>query len=77
MDGPLREAGFDGAQVSKLVQLTGPSGSHPGFTYSDLTQRLLPLLVLDAYPSVALSFERAVVLVKAMHPTPAFKDGAN
>lgn len=70
---PLQEAGFDSAQIDKLVQLTGiHSDVDVGFNFSDLTQRLLPNLVLDAYPDRAISFERAVEIVKGMKPTKQF-----
>lgn len=69
----LVEAGFDTKQIDHVVKLTGEDGEKPGFTYSDLTQRLLPLLVLDAYPSKAISFARATELIKGMEPTPQFE----
>ena len=72
---PLTEAGLSPAQINKLVQLTGPtSDAEVGFTFSDLTQRLLPTLVLDAYPDRAISFERTFEIVSGMKPTPQFFD---
>ena len=74
-DVPLSEAGFTRSQIDKLVQMTGaPKPTEVGFTFSDLTQRLMPTLVLDAYPDRAISFNRAVELVGAMKPTPQFRD---
>lgn len=76
LDGPLREAGFDAAQVERMVQATGAAEQGaPGFTFSDLTQRLLPTLVLDAYPDRAITFERAMEIAAAIRPTPPFRDG--
>jgi len=46
----LKPAGFNAHQIEALVQATGGTAQQPGFTYSDLTQRLLPALLLDAYP---------------------------
>jgi len=71
---------FSGAQPisfvlsgDELVKLTGPTKSSPaGFTFSDLTQRLLPTLVLDAYPDKAISFRRAVQLLDTIVATPQF-----
>jgi AAA+ superfamily predicted ATPase len=70
---PLEEAGFKSKEIQEIVAITGPSnGTDYGFTFSDLTQRLLPTLVLDAYPSHAINFERAKHLIKALQPTPPF-----
>ncbi len=73
---PLSEAGFNSAQIDKMVAVTGPrSKDDIGFTFSDLTQRLLPTLVLDAYPDRAITFERAVIIAQSLMPTPQFRDG--
>jgi AAA+ superfamily predicted ATPase len=74
IEGPLREAGFDATQIDRLVQITGGSSEKPSFTFSDLTQRLLPTLVLDAYPDRAITFQRAVEIATATKPTPPFRD---
>ncbi|MET4373298.1 AAA+ superfamily predicted ATPase [Bradyrhizobium sp. LB12.1] len=76
LEGPLSEASFSSSQIDKIVAMTGDGPASPvGFTFSDLTQRLLPTLVLDAYPDRAITFERAVQLVSSMKATPPFKDG--
>ena len=70
---PLEEAGFMPQEIEQIVAMTGPSnGTDYGFTFSDLTQRLLPTLVLDAYPTTAINFDRAQRLIKALQPTPPF-----
>jgi AAA+ superfamily predicted ATPase len=70
---PLTEAGFSQTEINELVKLTGPTESSPaGFTFSDLTQRLLPTLVLDAYPDKAISFRRALQLLDTIVATPQF-----
>ncbi|GAB3629976.1 ATPase [Pandoraea terrae] len=75
MEAPLTEVGFTPSQIDTLVSLTGKSADSAfGFTYSDLTQRLLPTLVLDAYPSKAVKFERAAELARAMRATPPFQN---
>ena len=49
LEGPLRGAGFSPSEVERTVQKSGPSKAGViGFTFSDLTQRFLPTLVLDA-----------------------------
>ena len=49
----LKSLGVGAQHIEKLVAATGPSRGKReyGFTFSDLTQRLLPSIVLDAYPS--------------------------
>lgn len=70
----LAEVGFEANQIDAIVAATGPNGNRPGFTYSDLTQRLLPGIVLDAYPDRAIEPERAIAIARDMKPTPAFKE---
>ncbi len=75
---PLTEAGFSGAEIDRLVRMTGESKDRPyGFTFSDLTQRLLPTLVLDAYPDRPVTFARAIEIVGVMKATPPFRDGGS
>ena len=75
---PLRQLGFTKAQIDALVAATGAQkGRAYGFTFSDLTQRLLPSIVLDAYPSSAVTPTRAVEIARGMAPTPPFQDGAS
>jgi AAA+ superfamily predicted ATPase len=73
---PLKEAGFNDSQIDKIVQMTGSTNPKTiGFTFSDLTQRLLPTLVLDAYPDRPITFQRASQIIETMKPTPPFQDG--
>lgn len=73
---PLDELGFNEDQVTALVAATGArDGNTQGFTYSDLTQRLLPGIVLDAYPDHPINVKRALEIAKKMAPTPRFMDG--
>ena len=73
----LAPLSFSPDQIGKMIALTGPRGKgEPGFTFSDLTQRLLPAIVLEAYPANAVDPSRALALAKAMVPTPQFRDGA-
>lgn len=75
LEKPLVEAGFKDREINRLVNLTGSSSKDSiGFTFSDLTQRLLPTLVLDAYPDRPLTFQRAVELVSELKPTPPFRN---
>ncbi len=75
---PLRQLGFSKLQIDALVAATGAqNGRAYGFTFSDLTQRLLPSIVLDAYPSDAVSAVRAIEIASHMTPTPPFQDATS
>lgn len=63
--------------IDKLVEITGPrTDDSPGFTFSDLTQRLVPTAILRAYPHEPLTHDLLVEVATAMNPTPAFTDQA-
>lgn len=64
--------------VDALVAATGPQHGvrDYGFTFSDLTQRLLPSIVLDAYPTRAIDGAHAVEIARTLIPTPPFRDEA-
>lgn len=70
----LVQLGFEPSDVDAIVSATGPRDGRPGFTYSDLTQRLMPGIVLDAYPHHAIEPDRAIAIAREMQPTPAFKE---
>jgi SpoVK/Ycf46/Vps4 family AAA+-type ATPase len=73
----LGELGFSRSQIDAVVTATGTQdGRGYGFTFSDITQRLLPTIVLDAYPTKPVSPARAIEIAQAMVPTPPFQDGA-
>ena len=73
----LRQLSFSEAQIAAVVAATGPCqhGDY-GFTFSDLTQRLLPAIVLDAYPDGPVDADHALGITQAMIPTAPFRDGA-
>ena len=71
----LDELGFSRADLEKLAVETGQSnGRDYGFTFSDLTQRLLPTIVLDAYPTRPIEPARALEIACQMVPTPPFRE---
>ena len=74
----LHQLGFSQTQIAVVVDATGrrQHGDY-GFTYSDLTQRLLPAIVLDAYPDGPVNADRALKITQAMTPTAPFRDGAS
>lgn len=74
--GPLTELGFSAADIDRMVAATGERPGQPhGFTFSDLTQRLLPSIVLDAYPAAAVTPDRAMAVAEKMIATPPFQEG--
>lgn len=75
IEAPLTELGFNSAHIDEIVRLTAGGKDGVGFTFSDLTQRLLPTLILDAYPDKPVRFERAIEILRGMKPTPRFREG--
>lgn len=71
----LQPLGLSQPDLSALVEATGPqNGRDYGFTFSDITQRLLPAIVLDAYPRNPVCGPRAVEIARGIHPTPPFQE---
>jgi AAA+ superfamily predicted ATPase len=74
----LEELGFTSQQIHSLVAATGAAHGRPyGYTYSDLAQRLLPGLLLAAYPSSPITFELAKQVIERHPPTPPFRESHN
>ena len=70
--------GLSYQQIERLVAATGQRGeADHGFTFSDLTQRLLPAMVLDAYPDRHVDPDLALKIAREMVPTAPFRDGAS
>ena len=59
--------------IAELVNLTGPRGSEPSFTYSDLTQRLVPAAIMAAFPDGPLTAEILLRVATGMSATPEFR----
>lgn len=71
----LTHLGFSQSQIGAIVAVTGVQNCRDyGFTFSDLTQRLLPTIVLDAYPAKPVIPARALEIARTMAPTPPFQD---
>lgn len=76
LDPSLQKLGFSQSQISSIVAATGArKGFDYGFTFSDLTQRLLPTIILDAYPKNSVDPKRALEIANTIKPTPPFQDG--
>lgn len=70
----LSALGFQPSDVEAVVEATGPRNGHAGFTFSDLMQRLIPSIVLDAFPDRPIDPGRALAIAREMEPSPVFKD---
>lgn len=68
--------GFDLAEdtIEKLVIATGERQDRPGFTYSDLTQRLVPTVIIAAYPDSPITADLVTTVAEDLPPSPAFSD---
>lgn len=71
----LGQVAFTKPEIEAVVAATGAqNGRDYGFTFSDLMQRLLPAVVLDAFPDRPVNAARALEIAYAMLPTPPFQD---
>ena len=70
----LAELGFEREDIDAIVDATGEKNGEAGFTYSDLAQRLIPTIVLDAYPEQPITATRALTIAEQMKATPPFTD---
>jgi AAA+ superfamily predicted ATPase len=68
----FKEVGFEEPEIEAIVAATGPRDGGPGFTFSDLAQRLIPTIILDAYPDRQITATRALAIAQEMKPTPPF-----
>lgn len=74
----LEELGFSTQQIQSIVVMTGAThGRKYGYTYSDLAQRLLPGLLLAAFPSRPITFDLAKAVIDSHPPTPPFREREN
>jgi AAA+ superfamily predicted ATPase len=74
---PLRHLGFVPQHIDRVVSATGPTKERAyGFTFSDLTQRLLPRIILSAYPEGPVTADTALKVTSNTTPTPPFQDEA-
>jgi SpoVK/Ycf46/Vps4 family AAA+-type ATPase len=78
LKGALGQLGISGRHLDAMVLATGPQkGRSYGFTFSDLMQRLLPSIVLDAYPDTAVEAARALEIARSIVPTPPFQEASS
>jgi AAA+ superfamily predicted ATPase len=75
LDRVFGDLGWRQPQLDPLVAATGAQpGRAYGFTFSDILQRLVPAIVLDAYPDRGLEAPRALEIARSMVPTPPFTE---
>lgn len=71
----LAPFGLSAPDIDTLVDVTGPTKDRPhGFAFSDLTQRLIPSIILDAYPNSKVTGSRAIQIATETMPTPPFQE---
>ncbi len=64
---------FTDAEVRELAEIMGPAqGRKYGYTFSDVTQRFLPSLLLEAFPDKPITFNLAVSVAQRIAPTKPF-----
>jgi AAA+ superfamily predicted ATPase len=66
------------SEIIRLAEATGAARDRAyGFTYSDLRERLVPNIVLDAYPERAITLAGAMATLSRIEPTRPFSaDGS-
>jgi AAA+ superfamily predicted ATPase len=61
-------------EITALAEALGKmKGQEHGFTFSDITQRLIPAIVLAAYPHEKITGALALQVASTVQPTPPFK----
>lgn len=69
----FRDAGFTVSDIAAIAHALGETQSRSyGYTSSDITQRFIPSVVLDAYPTQKITRDLALDVAKRMEPTPPF-----
>jgi SpoVK/Ycf46/Vps4 family AAA+-type ATPase len=70
----LEGAGFSSADITALAENLGATRERAyGYTFSDITQRLIPSIVLAAYPTEKITRTLALRVAASVPPTPPFK----
>jgi AAA+ superfamily predicted ATPase len=74
LDRALRGVRLKSETLPQLVALTGATATRPGFTYSDLSQRLIPAAVMQAFPDDALTDDILLNVARRLQPSPVFRE---
>lgn len=75
LEGALDGLGIDAGDIDTLVDATGDAADRPGYTYSDLTQRLVPTAILEAFPDRPVTGLLLLSVAQRTPATPAFEAG--
>jgi SpoVK/Ycf46/Vps4 family AAA+-type ATPase len=71
----LDDSGITDNQMNALVEATGANGETDyGYTYSDISQRLLPNIAIHFFPDKPIDFSYVIEMAKNLKPTPPFKE---
>ena len=71
----LEGVGFSETEMAKIAEALGPQGEATyGFTFSDITQKFIPTLVLTAYPNKKITKHLALEVAASISPTPPFQE---
>lgn len=66
---------FSQSEVEKISEITGPIDSRNyGYTYSDLTQRLIPSVIMKSFPDKKVTFEIIYKIANEIDPTKPFNN---
>ncbi|MBK7362168.1 MAG: AAA family ATPase [Micavibrio sp.] len=69
----LEGTGISTTDIKNIAEQLGKKGERSfGHTFSDITQRFIPSLVLAAYPSKKISIDLALQIASTITPTPPF-----
>ncbi len=70
----LINSGLSDAEIDRLADQLGETAQRSyGYTFSDITQKFLPSLILGAYPASKITAKLARDVIAATPPTPPFK----
>ena len=70
----LKGVAIEPALIDELVRITGPQDGRPGYTFSDIQTRLLPMAVARAYPKRPIAGEDLLVAAAEIEPTPVMRE---
>lgn len=70
----LAALALEGADLQRLVAVTGERDRGPGFTYSDIRTRLYPAALAMAYPDGPLKVDHVLVAAERMRASPVMED---
>lgn len=60
--------------INELVQITGANNGKIGFTYSDITTRLVPEAIICAFPDRELQVKDLIETARRIEPTPSIEE---